>query len=121
MVRCGICGVPLEEPTDVPANARRPCRSCGSTTHLVEAAATLSARATITAAGAVERGLNDVRLGVLGFIVAIGTGAASVASPAGWEVALPVGVVAFAATCGAVRWRRSRHLLMEFAYRLTGR
>ena len=69
----------------------------------------------------VNRGVNDMRLGVLGLGVGVGMGAAGVSSRAGSEVAAPVGVAATLAAAELIRWRRSRHLLMEAAHRLTGR
>jgi hypothetical protein len=72
-----------------------------------------------SASATVERGLNDIRLAVLGVLVTIGlTVGFGVSGPLWQRVAW--GVAAFAAACGLIAWSRSRHLLMEFMHRLTG-
>jgi hypothetical protein len=67
----------------------------------------------------VERGLNDVRLAVLGILVGIGL-------TVGFGVGGPIwlrflaGVVAFAVAAFLVWWRPGRKRLMAFMHRLTG-
>lgn len=121
MATCAQCGATVDEPDDASAEEPIPCSRCGSLGRVHEAAATLAAGVRLSASGTVERGLNDTRLGVLGLLIAVGMGSAGLASPAGWEVALPVGLLAGGATALMIRWRRARHLLMEAAHRLTGR
>jgi hypothetical protein len=85
------------------------------TKHEVEANVTVGIHA--SAEASVRRGLNEVRLAVLGILVAISLGAAALA-PGWWR--LVAGVGTFALSCLLIRWERSRHLLMEFMHRVTG-
>ena len=82
-----------------------------------EAEAHVTATSCVSAELNVRRGLNDVRLAVLGILVAISLGAAALA-PGWWRLAAGFG--AFALSCLLIRWERSRHLLMEFMHRVTG-
>jgi hypothetical protein len=81
----------------------------------------LTARATASASltTSVERGLNELRLAVLGILVAIGL-AIGFGVPGGWPIKLAAGLGAFAAACILIRWKWSRHQLMSFMHRLTG-
>ncbi len=67
----------------------------------------------------VERGLNDVRLAVLGILVGIGL-TVGFGLPAIWPIRLGAGAGAFLGAAGLIAWPRSRHLLMAFMHRLTG-
>jgi hypothetical protein len=119
---CGDCGAEIPEPHDTPYEARQACPTCGSTSRrrLVEVAASLTAGASISTAGSVERGLNDLRLAVLGILVGI---ALSVAFgiDASWPVQVAAGVATFACSAALIRWPKSRHLMMQFMHRVTGR
>ena len=87
------------------------------TTHEKSGTASLTARSGLSATGTVERGLNDIRLAVLGLLVAVGLAAAAV--PEAWLTQRAAGVRSFVFACFLVRWKRSRHLLMSFAHWLT--
>jgi hypothetical protein len=67
----------------------------------------------------VERGLNELRLAVLGILVGIGL-AVGFGTPGPWDVKLLAGLGSFVGACLLIRWRRTRHLLMAFMHRLTG-
>ena len=66
-----------------------------------------------------ERGLNEIRLAVLGIIVAVGLAAAAI--PDAWPSQLATGVGTFILACLLIRWKPSRGRLMDFMYWLTGR
>ena len=66
----------------------------------------------------VDRGLNDIRLAVLGILVAVGLAAATI--PDVWSSQLLAGVGVFVFACFLVGWGRTRHYLMSFAHWLTG-
>jgi hypothetical protein len=68
----------------------------------------------------VERGLNDIRLAVLGILVTIGlTVGFGVASWYSWWGVL-AGTVSFAVGCWLIKWRWSRNKMMTFAHWLSG-
>lgn len=67
----------------------------------------------------VERGLNDIRLAVLGILVGIAL-AVGFGVEARWWIQLVAGIGSFAVACFLVRWPQSRRRLMSFAHRLTG-
>jgi hypothetical protein len=117
MTRCSDCGA--EVPPDEPGVERRPCPNCGSLTRTHEGSATLGARVSISAEGTVERGLNEIRLAVLGILVGIGL-AVGFGVPGPWQAQLVAGLGSFAAACLAIRWSRTRHYLMAFMHWLTG-
>lgn len=119
-VRCGNpnCGAFLDEPVGL-AGERTPCPECGSLTRLVEASASLQARAVVSAQASVERGLNEMRLAVLGILVTIGLTVGFGIQSAWWVRAL-AGLGAFAASSALIAWRRSRHLMMAYVHRITG-
>jgi hypothetical protein len=76
-------------------------------------------RATVSATASVDRGLNDLRLAVLGILLSIAlTIAFGVPGP--WWAQLGAGVAAFCGSAGLIRWRLSRHWMMELMHRLTG-
>jgi hypothetical protein len=71
------------------------------------------------AAASVERGLNDIRLAVLGVLVTIGLSFFFGVSGPWWERGA-WGLGSFAVACLLI-WRpRSRRVLMGFMHRLTG-
>lgn len=111
----------IDEAHDVAFKDRKPCPSCGSTsrTRLVEVEATVAAQANVSAAGSVERGLNDVRLAVLGILVGIALSVGfGVQQP--WPFAIGAAVATFAGSAALIRWRWSRNLMMAFMHWLTG-
>jgi hypothetical protein len=66
----------------------------------------------------VTRGLTEIRLAVLGILVAVALGSAALAYD--WWQRLAVGFGAFGVCCALIRWPRSRNRLMKFAHWLTG-
>jgi hypothetical protein len=120
MATCAQCGATVDEPDGIPAEERKQCPNCGSTGRLHEGSATAVSRVSVSAEASVERGLNDVRLAVFGVIIAVPFSAAALAAPAGWPIALVVGVGSAVLTVVAFRWRPARHLLMEAMHRITG-
>jgi hypothetical protein len=81
--------------------------------------AAIPLRLTATVEGTVERGLNDVRLAVLGILVGIGlTVGFGVPGPI-W-VGVVAGAGSFVAACFLIRYKRSRNRLMSFMHWLTG-
>jgi hypothetical protein len=79
----------------------------------------VTVKASASARAEVERGLNDMRLAVLGILVGIGL-TVGFGVPGSWLVQVVAGVAAFAAGCLLIRWSRSRHYLMEFMHWVTG-
>ena len=76
-------------------------------------------RGSASVEGTVERGLNGVRLAVLGILVGIGlTVGFGVPGPV-W-VGVVAGAGSFAVACFLIGWKSSRKLLMSFMHRLTG-
>lgn len=69
---CAACGEPIDEPTDLPEAERQPCPNCGSRARAFNANISTSVTLTASVETEAERGLNDVRLAVLGILVAIG-------------------------------------------------
>jgi hypothetical protein len=120
-VRCGNpnCAVVLDELVELPATERTPCPQCGSVARLFEPAGGIQARAAVSAELSVERGLNGMRLAVLGILVTIGLtvgfGVQSV-----WWVRGLAGLSAFAVSSALIAWRRSRHLMMAYVHRISG-
>ena len=108
-----LLGTPIEE--------RQACPSCGSTsrTRIVELEATVAGRATIPAAESVERGLNDIRLTVLGILVGIAL-SVGFGVDSSWPVQVAAAVGTFVGSALLIRWKESRHLMMEFMHRVTG-
>lgn len=118
-VTCARCGAPIDEPTDLPAEERSPCSRCGSRARAFAAKVASTVTVTSSVNAEVERGLNDVRLAVLGILVSIGlTVGFGVGGSICWRVAAGVGAFAFAAFL--IWWRPVRKLLMAFMHRLTG-
>jgi hypothetical protein len=121
-VACGNpnCLTPLEEPNGLPPAERKPCPNCGTLTRTISVEAAVVARAVVSAAGSVERGLNDTRLAVLGILVTIGlTVGFGIDAAWPWRVVAGVGSFAFAAFL--IWWRWSRHRMMDFMHRITDR
>jgi hypothetical protein len=118
--KCAECGYPIAEEFDQPE--RKPCPRCGSTRRDISASVNLTAEVRAAIRAEVERGLNDVRLAVLGILVTIGlTVGLSVGfgiPSAHWGVVAGIGSLLLAA---ALIWEpRSRNFLMEMMHRLTG-
>lgn len=84
-----------------------------------EVAMTAGVKVSASAEASVERGLNELRLAVLGILVGIGL-AVGFGVSAWWPARVAAGFGAFGAACLLIRWKRSRHWLMEFMHRLTG-
>jgi hypothetical protein len=66
----------------------------------------------------VERGLNDIRLAVLGILVTVGLAAAAI--PDTWSSRLGAGLGSFLFACFLINRPRTRRLLMSAIQRLTG-
>jgi hypothetical protein len=81
---------------------------------------TMGARVSVSGSmeASVARGLNEIRLAVVGILVTVGLAAAAI--PDAWTTQLAAGLGSFAFACLLVRWRRSRQYLMSLAHRLTG-
>ena len=79
--------------------------------------ATVGVKASVTTE--VERGLNGIRLAVLGIVVGIALTVAFGVEVA-WWVRVLLGVGTFALTCFLFWWRPVRSVLMAFMYRITG-
>jgi hypothetical protein len=67
----------------------------------------------------VERGLNGVRLAVLGILVGIGL-SVGFGVPGPFWVGIVAGLGSFLLACLLIWWPPSRQRLMAFMYRLTG-
>ena len=106
---------------EAPYEERIACPTCGSTkrTRTHEMTASVTARASISAAGDVERGLNDIRLAVLGILVGIAL-TVGFGVPVWWPLRVVAGLASFALAAGLIRWPWSRHKLMAFMHWLTG-
>jgi predicted RNA-binding Zn-ribbon protein involved in translation (DUF1610 family) len=117
MTRCSNCGI--EVPPDEPGEERRPCPNCGSLARTYEASASATVSVSASAQATVERGLNDIRLAVLGILVGISLAVGFGVSCPWWEQ-LAAGLGSFAVSCFLIRWSRTRHLLMTFMHWLTG-
>jgi hypothetical protein len=95
-------------------------------THKKDLTATVTGKAQFTGKGKLEtrgiviRGLNELRLAVLGILVGIGL-AVGFGVEASWWVQLVAGVGSFALACFLVWWSWSRRWLMSFVHRLIGR
>jgi hypothetical protein len=87
-------------------------------THQVELSATVQAEGKGLDGMSVDRGLNDIRLAVLGVLVTIGLSVGFGVSGPWWQRAA-WGLGTFAVACLLVRWGSSRNLLMAFMHRLT--
>lgn len=86
-------------------------------THEVKMAGEVGVAGSVSAN--VERALNDVRIGVLGILVGIAL-TVGFGVPGSWWVQAAAGAASFALSCALIRWRFSRHHLMNFIHRLTG-
>lgn len=105
--RCAGCQRELPESHDLPE--RKPCPDCGSLAreHSVAMSATVHASASVSVE--VERGLNDIRLAVLGILVGIAL-TVGFGVPGSVWVQVLAGLGAFATGCVLIRWRWSlRH------------
>lgn len=76
MTRCSNCGT--EVPADEPGAERQPCPNCGSLRRTHEGSASLTVGMSISTEGAVERAVNEARMGAFAliFATAIGVGLA---------------------------------------------
>jgi uncharacterized membrane protein YedE/YeeE len=114
---CSNCGALLD--AEAPGDERRACPECGSTARTHEVEATFTARASVSATASVERGLNELRLAVLGILVGIGL-TVGFGVQGAWWVRTAAGAGAFALSMALLRWRASRHRLMAAMHWLTG-
>jgi hypothetical protein len=117
-MQCANCDATLDW-DDPPGEERRQCPSCGSTLRANDLAFSAAIRATATLTGPVERGLDEIRLGVLGIVVTIGL-TVGFGADASWWVGVLAGAGSFGLALGAIWWPTSRDLLMEFMHRVTG-
>ncbi len=81
--------------------------------------AAVQASSTVTAELSVVRGLNDLRLAVLGILVGIGLTVGFGIESAWWIRGL-AGAGSFVLAAGLIAWPRSRHWMMAFIHRITG-
>jgi hypothetical protein len=88
-------------------------------THKQELAATVTGRAVVSGTATVVRGLNELRLAVLGILVGIGL-AVGFGVEGRWWVQLVAGIGSFVLACFLVWWPPSRRRLMSFMHWLTG-
>jgi hypothetical protein len=121
-VRCGnpACGEPINEPRDTSAEARQPCPRCGSTSRTFDVE--LTSRAIEVSASLetrVTRGINELRLAVVGILVTIGL-TVGIGFDSAWWIGVLAGAGSFLLAAGLIAWRRSRHWLMAFMHRITG-
>jgi hypothetical protein len=112
------CGALLDEVPGIPVAERLPCPACGSLTRMVGARISVEARSSLSVKLDVARGLNEIRLAVLGIVVAIGL-TVGFGVQSSWWVRLLAGVGSFGLTLGLLAWPRSRHLLMTLTHRVT--
>lgn len=70
-VLCRECGAVLDERSDLPAEERKPCPTCGSTRRTFEASVTLRGTATMSADAIVVRAWDGASLTLFGVIYAI--------------------------------------------------
>jgi hypothetical protein len=121
MVRCGNprCGEFIDEPPDTPADARIPCPRCGSRARGFESSAAIQATLTVSTEASVERGLNELRLAVLGILVTIGL-TVGIGFDSAWWVGVLAGLGSFVLAARVIAWPRSRHWMMLFMHRITG-
>jgi hypothetical protein len=83
-----------------------------------EASSTLTLGVQTSASGVVKRGLNEMRLAVLGILVSISLAVGfGISGP--WQAKLLAGLGSFAVSCLLIRWAWTRHLLMAFMHWLT--
>lgn len=72
-----------------------------------------------TAEGSVERGLNEIRLAVLGIVVAIGL-TVGIGFDATWWIGILAGGGSFLLSCFLIGFGPARRQLMSFMHWLTG-
>ena len=118
-VRCANCGAVLDEASDLRADERQPCDRCGSRARRFETRGTLTLATAASASAEVERGVNDIRLAVLGILVTIGLTVGFGVDARAW-VRVASGLGAFALAAFLIWWRPARKRLMAFMHRLTG-
>lgn len=119
LVHCGQCGAEIDQPPDVPTEQRIPCPECGSTTRIVELAATLHSRGSLEAGLTVIRGVNEIRLALLGILVGIAL-TVGFGTPGPWYGGVLAGLASFVLSAALLRWEPSRSALMGLMHRLTG-
>jgi hypothetical protein len=86
---------------------------------VLEKTGTIAATSSVSAKIGVDRGLNELRLAVLGIVVTIGLTVGFGVHGAWWIRALS-GLGSFALACGAIRYNPVRRRLMSFMHWLTG-
>jgi hypothetical protein len=120
VVRCGnpSCRTLIEEPSDTAAEARQPCPRCGSTGRTFEVELTSQINVIASLETRVTRGINELRLAVLGILVTIGL-TAGIAFDSAWWVGVVAGAGSFALAAGLIAWPRSQHWMMAFMHRIT--
>ena len=97
-----------------------PCPKCGSLARAVAGQAALTATADLSATASVDRGLNDIRLALLGILVTIGlTVGFGVSASA--PIRFGAGAGSFIGTAALIWWPPSKRRLMTFMHWLTGR
>ena len=84
--------------------------------HEKEMTATVGTTASLSGSAAVERGLNELRLAVLGILVGIGL-SVGFGIEARWWIQLLAGIGSFAGACFLVWWPPSRQRLMSLTHR----
>jgi hypothetical protein len=82
-----------------------------------EKSGTIAARASVEASVSVERGLNDIRLAVLGIVVTIGL-TVGIGFQATWWVGVVAGLGSLLFACFLIRY--ARQPLMSVMHWLTG-
>lgn len=87
--------------------------------HVYEKSAAITAGSSVSAEITVERGLNELRLAVLGIVVTIGL-TVGLGVEAAWWIRVLSGVGSFLLACFAIRIKPVRRRLMSFMHWLTG-
>ena len=123
MTKCGQCGASINERSDTPAEERRPCPNCGSTTREFASSAALVATSSVSAEAVVERGVNESRAAVLFLLLAIGL-TVGFGAPWSWWARLIGSLVAVVASAVfvavALRYPPVRKRVMSLMHVLTG-
>jgi hypothetical protein len=121
LVKCESCQRVLRESPFLLEHERQPCPDCGSRERTTfEPASDATLYLSGTGVESFDRGLDGIRLAVLGILVSIGL-SVGFGVPADWPIAVAAGLGSFVFASLLIRWSRSRHLMMEFMYRLIGR
>jgi hypothetical protein len=80
----------------------------------------IKATSTVSAELTVDRGLNELRLAVLGILVAIGL-TVGFGAHGTWYVRVVYGLAGFVASAALIKWSWTRHKMMLFMHWWTGR